>query len=81
MTIFWTQDEYQKFIEEVADKEVSFYAFEMIYWTGIREGELLALSKSDFDFAKGTVTISKSYQKSTFDKMLLNITSQESLKI
>lgn len=60
---FWTQDEYQKFIEEVADKEVSFYAFEMLYWTGIREGELLALSKSDFDFAKGTVTISKSYQR------------------
>lgn len=60
---FWTQDEYQKFIEVVADKEVSFYAFEMLYWTGIREGELLALSKSDFDFKKGTVTISKSYQR------------------
>ena len=35
----------------------------MLYWTGIREGELLALSRSDFDFKKGTVTISKSYQR------------------
>lgn len=43
------------------DKPVSFYAFEMLYWYGIREGELLALTASDFD--KGTVTISKSYQR------------------
>lgn len=60
---FWTQEDYQKFIEVVADKEISFYAFEMLYWTGIREGELLALSKSDFNFEKKTVTISKSYQR------------------
>ena len=60
---FWTQGDYQKFIEEVADKEISFYAFEMLYWTGIREGELLALTKSDFDFKKGTLTINKSYQR------------------
>ena len=26
------------------DKPVSFYAFEMLYWCGIREGELLALT-------------------------------------
>ena len=60
---FWTQAEYQKFIEVVADKEVSFYAFEMLYWTGIREGELLALTKSDFNFKKKTLTIDKSYQR------------------
>ena len=35
----------------------------MLYWCGIREGELLALTASDFDFDKGTVTISKSYQR------------------
>ena len=39
------------------------YAFEMLYWCGIREGELLALTPADFDFEKGTVTISKSYQR------------------
>lgn len=36
---------------------------EMLYWYGIREGELLALTASDFDFDKGTVTINKSYQR------------------
>ena len=35
----------------------------MLYWCGIREGELLALSASDFDFTNSTVTISKSYQR------------------
>ena len=64
--LFWTQDEYSRFIEAMMDKPVSFYAFEMLYWCGIREGELLALTPSDFDFEHGTVSISKSYQR--FDR-------------
>ena len=42
---------------------MSFYAFEVLYWTGIRLGELLALTKRDFDFEKQTMTINKSYQR------------------
>lgn len=45
------------------DKPMSFYAFEMLYWCGIREGELLALTAKDFDFKARTVTINKSYQR------------------
>ena len=60
---FWTQDEYKKFSYEMMDKPVSFYAFEMLYWCGIREGELLALTPADFDFERGTVSITKSYQR------------------
>ena len=36
---------------------------EMLYWCGIREGELLALTAADFDFEKETVRINKSYQR------------------
>lgn len=36
---FWTQEEFQNFLECVADKPISYYAFEMLYWTGIREGD------------------------------------------
>jgi integrase len=61
--LFWTREEYQKFSEAIMDKPISFYAFEMLYWTGIREGELLALTPADFNFEKGTVTINKSYQR------------------
>lgn len=60
---FWTQSEYQKFIEQVSDKPMSFYAFEVLYWTGIREGELLALTKADFDFRNNILRINKSYKK------------------
>ena len=62
--LFWTTEEYKKFSEAVIDKPVSFYAFEMLYWTGIRSGELLALCPSDFDFEKQTVKISKTYHRS-----------------
>lgn len=61
--LFWTQEEYEKFSVAMMDKPVSFYAFEMLYWCGIREGELLALTPADFDFEKNTLTINKSYQR------------------
>ena len=61
--LFWTKEEYQKFAEEMMGKPVSYYAFQMLYWTGIREGELLALTPADFDFERGTVKISKTYQR------------------
>lgn len=60
---FWTKEEYLKFSDSMMDKPISFYAFEMLYWCGIRLGELLALTKSDFDFEASTVSITKSYQK------------------
>lgn len=61
--LFWTKEEYQKFSEVMMDKPVSYYAFQMLYWCGIREGELLALTSADFDFENGTVKINKSYQR------------------
>lgn len=61
--LFWSTDEYRKFSFEVMDKPIAFYAFELLYWCGIREGELLALTAEDFDFIKKTVRINKSYQR------------------
>ena len=61
---FWTKEEYLKFSEAMMDKPRSYYAFEMLYWCGIRSGELLALTPADFDFQKQTVTISKTFHRS-----------------
>ena len=61
--LFWTQEEYQIFIEAVADKEESYIAFEILYWCGICLGELLALTPADFDFEKCKLRINKSFQK------------------
>lgn len=61
--LYWTKEEYMKFAEEIMDKPVSFYAFEMLYWCGLRLGEMLALTPADFNFDKGIVRINKSYQR------------------
>lgn len=60
---FWTKQQYEKFSNAIADKPQAFYAFEMLYWCGIREGELLALTPSDFDLDKSVVNITKSLQR------------------
>ncbi len=57
------QFQLQKKADVMMDKPLSFYAFEMLYWCGIREGELLALTPANFDFESRTVTINKSYQR------------------
>ena len=60
---FWTQEEFETFIEAIKDKQISYYAFLTLYWTGIRLGELLALSVGDFNMKEKTLSITKSYQR------------------
>ena len=59
----WTVEEYGCFSEAIMDKPQAFTAFEVLFWTGIREGELLALTPGDFDFGKDLLHITKSYQR------------------
>lgn len=61
--LFWTKAEYQQFSDAMMDKPMSYYAFQVLYWCGIRVGELLALTPSDFDFERGVLSITKSYQR------------------
>ena len=61
--LFWTKDEFNAFIQAVADKPASYAIFMTLYYTGIREGELLALTPADIDFEKATITVSKNYQR------------------
>lgn len=61
--LFWTKEEYLKFADSMMDKPLSFYAFEVLYWCGLRLGEMLALTAEDFNFEKNTVSITKSYQR------------------
>ncbi len=60
---FWTKDEFSKFIDEVMDKHRSYVGFKILFWTGIRIGELLALTIGDINFDEKTINISKSYQR------------------
>ena len=60
--LFWTKEEYLAFSQAMKEKPVSYYAFEILYWCGIREGELLALTCGDIDLEKRRLRISKSFQ-------------------
>jgi integrase len=51
--------EYQQFSDAMMDKPMSYYAFQMLYWCGIRVGELLALTPAAFDFERGILSITK----------------------
>ena len=58
--LFWTEDEFKTFIQ-VIDKPTPYCVFNILFYTGIREGELLALSLSDFDFANRVLHITKNF--------------------
>ena len=60
---YWTYDEYITFREGIKDKPLSYICFEVLYWTGMREGELLALSPADIDLDNKIISINRTYQR------------------
>lgn len=61
---FWTLDEYKRFSESMMEKPISYYAFQVLYWTGVRLGEMLALTKGDVDLIERRMTITKTFRRS-----------------
>ena len=59
----WTVEEFEKFIKHLKHKPISFVGFNILFWTGIRIGELLALTINDIDLKNRTIRINKSYQR------------------
>lgn len=59
---FWTYQEFNSFLS-VIDKERFRLAFLLLYHTGIRIGELLALTPTDFHFQNKQLYICKSLQR------------------
>ena len=59
---FWTLDEYSRVIDCIDDIKAR-TAVNLLYWSGMRKGELLALKWSRIDFKGATVDICESYQR------------------
>lgn len=64
---FWTPEEYHKFIEQLSTRKdfyenlAYFTMFEILYYTGMRVGELLALTLQDVDLDANQIHITKTY--------------------
>ncbi|MVX62272.1 tyrosine-type recombinase/integrase [Clostridium chromiireducens] len=59
---FWTVDEFKSFIGYCKDNKLEL-AYKILFWTGIRRGELLALTYNDIDLENRLISINKTYTK------------------
>lgn len=58
---FWTVDQFNRVLTEVSDP-VAITALQVLFYSGMRFGELLALTLNDLDFDNNTISITKSLQ-------------------
>jgi len=58
---FWTTEEFNRFIVHVP-KLPARIGLSVLFWTGLRIGELLALTAKDIDFNACTLSVTKSFQ-------------------
>lgn len=55
---FWTLDQYNAFIQYVEDIRAR-TAFQLLFYSGMRFGEAMALTLNDFDFQENAISITK----------------------
>lgn len=58
---FWTKEDFDRFIDTFEKGDPFYTAFLILYYTGIRIGELEALTAGDIDQESHTLTINKTY--------------------
>lgn len=68
--LFWTPDEFSKFIQCVEPEDFKPY-FYALYYTGARKGELLATTWKDWDLTKHTLNINKTVTKKVYGSTYL----------
>lgn len=68
---YWTPEEYKAFSIACNDNIEYFTLFEILYYTGMRVGEVLALTLNDIDFKNKTLSVNKTYYRLT-GKDLIN---------
>ena len=60
---FWTKQEFDTILSAMEHDATAHVSFLLLYSSGIRFGEFLALTPKDFDFENNTLDISKSLQR------------------
>lgn len=76
--LFWTREEFEKFVA-VVDNQTYRAFFSVLFYTGRRKGEVLALSPSDV--LKDSIKFNKSLTRKTLDDSTYKITSTKTEKV
>ena len=78
---FWTKEEYDRFISGIEVGSRYYVIFEILFWTGCREGEMLALAKSDIDFTENRISISKTYYRTERKDVITTPKTERSVRV
>ena len=63
------------------DKQDSWIAFQILFWTGMRIGELLALQVKDIDFEQGTLTVDESLTRLDGEDLITAPKTESSVRV
>ena len=63
------------------DKAEYYYAFEVLYWTGMRMGEMLALRLGDIDFDNLTIKVDETYTRLKKKDLITSPKTKDSKRI
>lgn len=77
---FWTVDQFKAFIPHV-QKLPARVGLSVLFWTGLRISELLALSPSDVDFEAKTLWVHKGFQTIDGQEVILETKTQKSRRV
>ena len=77
---FWTKDEYDCFISGIDGESKYYVIFEILFWTGCREGELLALTKGDISFENNQISITKTYYRTGRQDVITEPKTKQSVR-
>lgn len=78
--IFWTTEEYQRFIQTIEPGTRYYLIFEILFWTGCRIGELLALTKGEISFENNQISITKTYYRTGRQDVITEPKTKQSVR-
>lgn len=78
---FWTKEEFDIFIDSFSeDEKVYKLIYELLFWLGCRIREVMALTFSDIDYEKSTVTINKTLFRRGKEILITTLKTESSVR-
>ena len=76
----WSDEDFKAFISTVNSDTSYYYAYKLMYWTGMRLGEMLALTLGDLDLDDKSVMITKTYRRKKGKDIITLPKTEESVR-